>query len=133
MTDTSVTKVQSKCSPRGAMGQKYLASGIHAALRLWEKEPPGETKSLSTRDYETIGYVIGGRAELEIERQRILLEPGDSWAVPKGASHRYIILEEFTAIEATSPPAFVHGRDESGHILRESSERRSSETVTAVG
>src|SRR5260221_2967083 len=113
MTDTSVTKVQSQRSAHGAMGQRYLASGIHIALRLWEKEPPGESKAYTTRDYETVGYVIEGRAELEIEGQRIVLEPGDSWAVPKGASHRYIILEDFTAVEATSPPAFAHGRDDS--------------------
>ena len=41
----------------------------------------------------------------------VLLEPGDSWLVPKGASHTYNILESFTAVEATSPPAEVHGRD----------------------
>jgi hypothetical protein len=37
---------------------------------------------------------------------------GDSWVVPKGASHSYKILEPFTAVEATLPPAHVHGRDE---------------------
>jgi len=130
MSDTSVTKVQSERSPHGAMGQRYLASGIHTALRLWDREPPGENKAYSTRDYETVGYVIKGRAELESEGQRILLEPGDSWAVPRGASHRYIILEEFTAVEATSPPAFAHGRDEVA-----SSEPKSREypDLTAVG
>lgn len=112
MADTSVTKVKSAQSPRGQMGQKYLASGVHVALRLWDKEPPGETKPHSVRQYETVGYVIKGRAELEIEHQQITLEAGDSWTVPKGASHRYTILEQFTAVEATSPPAFAHGRDE---------------------
>jgi hypothetical protein len=42
----------------------------------------------------------------------VLLEPGDSWLVPKGTDHAYRILEEFTAVEATSPPAEIHGRDE---------------------
>jgi quercetin dioxygenase-like cupin family protein len=56
--------------------------------------------------------VTAGRAELLLEGQKILLEPGDSWLVPKGASHAYNILETFTAVEATSPPAEVHGRDE---------------------
>jgi hypothetical protein len=32
--------------------------------------------------------------------------------VPKGARHSYRILETFTAVEATSPPAEVHSRDE---------------------
>jgi hypothetical protein len=38
--------------------------------------------------------------------------PGDAWLVPRAASHRYTILEPFIAIEATMPPAAVHGRDE---------------------
>ena len=111
MSDTSVTKVQSKPSPRGEMGQKHLATGIHIGMRLWEKEQPGDQKPPSTRDYETVGYVIDGRAELHIEGQMVLLEPGDCWVVPKGASHSYKILEPFTAIEATCPPAVIHGRD----------------------
>jgi len=31
--------------------------------------------------------------------------------VPKGAGHSYRILEPFTAVEATHPPAEVHDRD----------------------
>ncbi|MBA3969410.1 MAG: cupin domain-containing protein, partial [Gemmatimonadetes bacterium] len=72
-----------------------------------------DAKPESSRDYETVGYVISGRAELHLEGQMVLLEPGDSWTVPKGASHTYRILEAFTAVEATHPPAQVHGRDES--------------------
>jgi quercetin dioxygenase-like cupin family protein len=64
------------------------------------------------REYETVGFVIAGRAELELEGQRVLLEPGDSWVVPKGAAHTYTILEPFTAVEATYPPSYMHGRDE---------------------
>lgn len=112
MGDTSVQKVKSEYSPKGRMGQKYLASGIHVAMRLWEAEQPGEAKPETARDYETVGYVISGRAELRLEGQMALLEPGDSWVVPKGASHSYRILEPFTAVEATCPPAAVHGRDE---------------------
>jgi quercetin dioxygenase-like cupin family protein len=114
VTDTSVTKVNSQFSPHGRMGQKYLATGINLSMRLWENEPAGDGKEPTRRDYETIGYVISGRAELQLEGQTIRLEPGDSWVVPKGASHAYKILEPFTAVEATSPPAEVHGRDERG-------------------
>jgi quercetin dioxygenase-like cupin family protein len=112
MADTTVTKVDSEFSPRGAMGQKYLASGVHIAMRLWEDEPPGEPKAATQRAYESVGYVIKGSAELEIEGQIVRLGPGNSWVVPKGAMHRYTILEPFTAVEATYPPAHVHGRDE---------------------
>jgi quercetin dioxygenase-like cupin family protein len=112
MSDTSVTKVNSQFSPTGQMGQKYLASGVKVSMRLWENEQPGEHKGETQRDYETVGYVINGRAELHLEGQMILLEPGSSWVVPSGAKHAYKILESFTAVEATSPPAAVHGRDE---------------------
>ena len=112
MPDTSVKKVDSAYSPKGEMGQKYLASGKSLSMRLWEDEQPGEGKLPTQRDYETVGYVIKGRAELHIENQMVLLEPGSSWVVPKGASHTYKILESFTAVEATSPPAQIHGRDD---------------------
>ncbi len=113
MTDKSVKKVNSGSSPKGEMGQKYLATGKLISMRLWEKEEPGEPKPEEKRDYETVGYVVKGKAELHLEGQKVLLEPGDSWLVPKGASHTYEIQETFTAVEATSPPAEVHARDES--------------------
>jgi quercetin dioxygenase-like cupin family protein len=112
MGDTTATKVDSKYSPHGEMGQKYLASGLHVAMRLWENQPPNDDKQERTRDYETVGYVISGKAELILEGQVLKLEKGDSWVVPKGARHTYKILEPFTAVEATSPPAHAHGRDE---------------------
>src|ERR1051325_8648627 len=112
MNDMSVTKVNSKFSPHGEMGQKYLASGLKVSMRLWENEPPGESKPLSRRDYETVGYVIKGRAELHLEGQMVLLEPGDSWAGPKGSAHTYKILEPFRGVGAPCPPAIAHGRDE---------------------
>ena len=113
MSDKSVKKVSSKESPKGEMGQKYLATGKAVSMRLWEDEGPGEPKPEEKRDYETVGYVVKGKAELHLEGQKVLLEKGDSWVVPKGASHTYEIKEAFTAVEATSPPAEVHGRDES--------------------
>ena len=112
MSDTSVTKIDSRNSPTGKMGQKYLASGVHVAMRLWENEPPAEPKAPAARDYETVGFVVKGRAELHTEGQVVLLEEGNSWVVPKGARHTYKIVETFTAVEATSPPAQAHGRDD---------------------
>ena len=113
MADTSVKKVDSAYSPKGQLGQKYLASGKSLSMRLWEDEQPNEPKEPTAREYETVGYVIKGSAELHIEGQVVRLEVGNSWVVPKGASHTYKILEPFTAVEATSPPAQIHGRDES--------------------
>jgi quercetin dioxygenase-like cupin family protein len=112
MSDTTVIKVKSAFSPRGRLGQKYLASGVHVAMRLWEDEPPGELNPASRRDYETVGFAIRGRAELQIEGQKVVLEAGDSWVVPQGAMHSYKVLEAFTAVEATYPPSSAHGRDD---------------------
>ena len=46
-----------------------------------------------SREYETVGYVLKGSAELILEGQMLLLNPGDSWVVPKGAKHTYRIKE----------------------------------------
>lgn len=112
MNDTTVIKVNAQVSPQGEMGQKYLASGKKLSMRLWQDEQPSDPKPQTQRAYETVGYVIQGRAELHIEGQMVVLEPGNSWVVPEGAMHTYKILEPFTAVEATAPPAQVHGRDE---------------------
>lgn len=112
MADTTIKKIDSDHSPSGSMGQKYLVSGKLMSMRLWEDLQPGQQKEPSAREYETVGYAIKGRAQLDIEGQSVLLGAGDSWVVPKGSRHSFTILEPFTAVEATSPPAQVHGRDE---------------------
>lgn len=110
--DSTIMKIDSAHSPKGELGQKYLASGKNIAMRLWENEGPTEGGESTQRDYETVGYVISGVAELHSEGQMVRLESGNSWVVPRGAAHFYRILEPFTAVEATYPPAHVHGRDE---------------------
>jgi mannose-6-phosphate isomerase-like protein (cupin superfamily) len=112
MPDTTVTKIDADHSPRGRQGQKYLASGVGLAMRLWEHEEPGEQKPAVRREYETVGFVLEGRAELHVEGQMVLLNKGDSYVVPRGAEHSYRILETFSAVEATHPPAHAHGRDD---------------------
>jgi quercetin dioxygenase-like cupin family protein len=116
--DTTVTKIDSKHSPHGPEGEKYLASGVRVAMRLWEAEQPGDQPT-SARAYEVVGYVLRGRAELHTEGQLVLLQPGDSYVVPRGARHHYRVLEPFSAIEATSPPAYAHGRDDTARARDE--------------
>jgi len=113
MSDTTVTKVSSAHSPTGDQGQVYLASGKRVSMRLWRDEQPTQDKPAHRHDYEVVGYVISGRAELGTEGQTVRLEAGDSWVVPAGAEHTYRILETFTAVEATAPPAQVHDRERS--------------------
>ena len=110
MSDTSVTKVDASHAPKGPQGQRYLANGRSLSMRLWDQVKPGDNAPVR-RDYETVGYVISGRAQLTLEGQTVNLQPGSSWIVPKGAEHSYRIEETFTAVEATHPPAEVHDRD----------------------
>ena len=110
--DTTVIKVDTSRSPHGPMGEKYLASGVHLAMRLWESvQASTESETERERDYEIVGYVIAGRAELHVEGQMVLLEAGSSYVVPPGARHFFHVLDPLTAVEATSPPYHVHGRD----------------------
>lgn len=104
MADTS--KLNSRDAPLGDGGERLLAAGRDVALRMWV-ETPADTggKETSTREYEVVGYVVSGRAELTLDARTVTLEPGDSWLVPAGAPHTYKVLELFTAVEATSPPA----------------------------
>lgn len=113
MSDTTVKKVTTANAPAGAMGQKYLVSGRTVSMRLWSEQPSETMKPSSRREYETVGYVLSGHAELVLEGQTVTLEPGDSWLVPRESEHAYRILSPFVALEATAPPAQVHGRDES--------------------
>jgi quercetin dioxygenase-like cupin family protein len=111
--DTTIMKVDSAHSPKGRLGQTHLALSKNISMRLWEEDPEDtEEKRPTRREYETVGYVIEGRAELHSEGQMILLNPGDSWVVPRGAEHHYKVLEHFRAVEATHPPAEIHGRDD---------------------
>jgi quercetin dioxygenase-like cupin family protein len=112
MPDTTIKKVESVSSPRGEMGQKYLVAGKRVSMRLWVIEPGSKVEAATSREYETVGYVISGRAKLDLEGQTLDLKAGDAWLVPAGAMHQYTIIEPFTAVEATAPPAEVHGRDE---------------------
>ena len=109
--EKNVDKVKDEQSSQGRMGQRHLASGESVSMRLWENEQPSEPKPEAAREYETVGYVLAGRAELHLEGTVVELATGDSWTVPKGATHTYNILEPFTAVEATSPPAEEGDRD----------------------
>ena len=126
MGDKTIIKVDSTHSPHGPLGQLYLATGVGVGMRLWRDRPPGPSVPEAARDYETVGYVISGSAELHSEGQMVLLEPGNAWVVPRHARHTYKILEPFTAVEATHPPAEIHDRDRPvGQGNRSDSERDS--------
>ncbi|CCG05578.1 cupin domain-containing protein [Blastococcus saxobsidens] len=110
-TDDGVDKITVTAASTGEMGQRYLASGSRVAMRLWDEQPTSEGKPQAARDYETVGYVVSGRARLRTGDDTLDLGPGDSWVVPAGVEHTYEIVEALTAVEATSPPAREAGRD----------------------
>jgi hypothetical protein len=59
--------------------------------------------------------VFEGKAELHLEGQLVLLEKGRCLSGVERITAQlqgYKVIETFTAIEANSPPAEVHGRDE---------------------
>lgn len=104
--ETASLTVNADDAGTGNMGQKLLVSGDTISLRLWDEQPSdSDHKPATARDYETVGYVIEGRAELTVAGKTVTLEPGVSWVVPKDAEHFYRILEPFRAVEATHPPA----------------------------
>ena len=104
MSPITVTKISAEQSSQGTLGEKCLACGVRMSLRLWDLHPGLIESAMVRNDFETVGYVIQGRAELEFEPGgKLQLQAGDSWHVPEGLLHRYCILEHFSAIEATAP------------------------------
>lgn len=101
----NASKIESSKATIGPEGQRYLASTEHVGMRLWQDEPAGERKPSAKRAYDTVGYVIHGEAELTIAGKTVSLGVGDSWVVPANTEHTYRIVDTFSAIEATSPPA----------------------------
>ena len=105
---STIKKVDSKHAPEGDSDQKVLVTGKSLGMRIWEEEEPGIDKPEVSRPYETVGYVLKGKAELHIGDQKVTLKKGDSYLVPKDAKHTYKIVETFSAVETTSPPAHLH-------------------------
>lgn len=104
----AIRKVSSKGAEACPTGEVLLATGSAMAMRMWQDEEPQE-KAPHRSPYETIGYVVAGRADLIVDGEMTTLEPGDSYLVPANAEHSYRIVETFTAVECTSPPAIAAG------------------------
>lgn len=104
----TISKISANGAKTGEDGDLLLAGGAHMSLRMWKNETP-QNKEPHGSPYETLGYVISGRAELTIEGESVTLEPGDSYLVPTNAKHKYRIIEPFTALEAVSPAMKAQG------------------------
>ena len=98
----TISKIGTGDAKTGEDGDLLLVSGAHMSMRLWKNEAP-QDKAPHSSAYETLGYVISGRAELTIEGQSVTLDAGDSYLVPAHTEHTYRIIEPFTALEAIAP------------------------------
>ncbi|MEM1251833.1 MAG: cupin domain-containing protein [Cyanobacteria bacterium P01_H01_bin.21] len=89
------------------IGSKLLLSGQELSMWFWQAMPTAgaEVEGYVSQDYEVMGYVISGQAELHVDGKVISLKPGDSWVVPTGALHAYSILEPLTAVKTSHPPS----------------------------
>jgi quercetin dioxygenase-like cupin family protein len=96
-------------APTSGIGAKELIHGDKLGLRIWEGDVGSSVDdSQLKRDYvqshESVGYMISGKVQLAIEGQTLILEPGQSWLVPRGAHHSYKILEgPMKAVEVCGP------------------------------
>ena len=99
----TIVTIDSSKATAGADGEIALAAGASMSMRMWRDEAPHD-KQPHRSPYETLGYVVAGKAELTIEGESVPLSPGTSWLVPANAEHTYRIIERFTAIECTAPP-----------------------------
>lgn len=70
-------KVDSKFSPLGPNGQKYLAMGKQVGLRQWHLEA-GRADPPHSRDYEYVGFCNSGKALLQCGGHEKELTAGSS-------------------------------------------------------
>jgi quercetin dioxygenase-like cupin family protein len=57
-----------------------------------------------THPHEQTGYLISGSMEFKLGKEKLELEPGDSWLVPPDVPHEVRALEDCTLIDVFSPP-----------------------------
>ncbi|MEN6464422.1 MAG: cupin domain-containing protein [Syntrophaceae bacterium] len=53
---------------------------------------------------EQSGYVISGRYRIQFESWDQVLEPGDTYSIPKNVEHRIEIIEPGEVLDFFSPP-----------------------------
>lgn len=53
---------------------------------------------------DQVGYVVYGKLEMTIGKTVLVLNPGDSYAIPGGVRHSARALQDTLAIDVFSPP-----------------------------
>lgn len=65
--------------------------------------PKGSVVTPHSHPHEQCGYLVSGKLEFTVEGTTGLIEPGGGWAVPGGATHSVVALEDSIAIDVFSP------------------------------
>jgi quercetin dioxygenase-like cupin family protein len=81
---------------------KTMVYGEKSLLSEFRMEQ-GSQLPFHAHPQEQSGYLIAGRIRLTIGDEAFEVEPGDSWSVPGGVTHRAEILADAVAIEVFSP------------------------------
>lgn len=95
--------VRGEHAAQGSEGEKLHVNGERMAMRLWQNEKPGTSKSEHQNAYEYVAYVIEGAVKLMIDGHTIEARKGDSYCVPANTTYSLEITEAATVVEATSP------------------------------
>jgi quercetin dioxygenase-like cupin family protein len=94
----------------GSRGEKLMAHGDALGLRVWEREPEGETSPEHANDYEYVAYVAAGALRVQIgDDEAEEVRAGDSYVVPSNTPYSFEVLEAATVVEAVSPAEVVRG------------------------
>ena len=94
----------------GSRGEKIMAHGDAVALRVWEREPEGETSEEHSNSYEYVAYVAAGALRVRIgEDEAQEVREGDSYVVPAETPYSFEVLESATVVEAVSPAEALRG------------------------
>lgn len=106
-----------------AAAQAEAAPALHRIIRRQSPQADRHTEQEPAiySLQETLGYVIEGRGRLEIDGQVLMLERGDCLIMPKGARHRFWVVEPLTMIESTMAPQKALMREAFGRSASRSS------------
>ena len=81
---------------------KTLAWGVRTSLSEFHLDQ-GAVIPVHDHPHEQTGYLVSGRLEFDIEGERQIAEPGDSWSLAGGVRHGVHVLEDSVVIEVFSP------------------------------
>lgn len=96
-----------------------MVEGNGAAITLYQMAP-GHRFDLHHHPFAELGVILAGAGELLVENERRRLQIGDSFYVPGGARHGFVVAAGDTAVllNVTVPPYSELDRDDSSDVLR---------------